>query len=141
MGVPKGKNSIRVPNPKTRSTQKNMQEPENFFRGSTPPLATRGSMDMNVSSFFRSSFYWFLLEGRVVRQLPPASSLVMPPEPRRPRRPRRPSSSSSSCSTATRDPQCSLPDLNLHPRPVFPAKWTLNHDQRPVFPAGPQPRP
>ena len=36
-------------------------------------------------------------------------------------------SSSSSCSTATRDPQCSLPDLNHdHPRPVFPA--------------GPQPR-
>ena len=31
-------------------------------------------------------------------------------------------SSSSSCSTATRDPQCSLPDLNHdHPRPVFPA--------------------
>ena len=37
-------------------------------------------------------------------------------------------SSSSSCSTATRDPQCSLSDLNHdHPRPVFPA--------------GPQPRP
>ena len=36
-------------------------------------------------------------------------------------------SSSSSCSTATRDPQCSLSDLNHdHPRPVFPA--------------GPQPR-
>ena len=39
-----------------------------------------------------------------------------PCRPRRPRRPRRP------CSTATRDPQCSLPDLNHdHPRPVFPA--------------------
>ena len=37
-------------------------------------------------------------------------------------------SSSSSCSTATRDPQCSLPDLNRE----YP---------RPVFPAGPQPRP
>ena len=37
-------------------------------------------------------------------------------------------SSSSSCSTATRDPQCSLSDLHHdHPRPVFPA--------------GPQPRP
>ena len=37
-------------------------------------------------------------------------------------------SSSSSCSTATRDPQCSLSDLNHdHPRPVCPA--------------GPQPRP
>ena len=37
-------------------------------------------------------------------------------------------SSLSSCSTATRDPQCSLSDLNHdHPRPVFPA--------------GPQPRP
>ena len=77
-------------------------------------------------------------------------------------------SSSSSCSTATRDPQCSLPDLNHdHPRPVFPAgpqprpstpsvpcrtsttaihaQWSLpdlNHGHpRPVFPAGPQPRP
>ena len=37
-------------------------------------------------------------------------------------------SSSSSCSTATRDPQCSLSDLNRE----YP---------RPVFPAGPQPRP
>ena len=79
----------------------------------------------------------------------------------RPRRPRRP------CSTATRDPQCSLPDLNHdHPRPVFPAgpqprpstpsvpcrtSTTTIHAQcslpdlnrdhpRPVFPAGPQPR-
>ena len=76
-------------------------------------------------------------------------------------------SSSSSCSTATRDPQCSLSDLNHdHPRPVFPAGPQprpstpsvpcrtstttihaqcslpdLNHDHpRPVFPAGPQPR-
>ena len=75
-------------------------------------------------------------------------------------------SSSSSCSTATRDPQCSLSDLNHdHPRPVFPAGPQprpstpsvpcrtstttipaqcslpdLNHDHpRPVFPAGPQP--
>ena len=79
-----------------------------------------------------------------------------------------PLSSSSSCSTATRDPQCSLSDLNHdHPRPVFPAGPQprpstpsvpcrtstttihaqcslpdLNHDHpRPVFPAGPQPRP
>ena len=45
-----------------------------------------------------------------------------PCRPRRPRRPRRP------CSTATCDTQCSLPDLNHdHPRPVFPA--------------GPRPRP
>ena len=77
-------------------------------------------------------------------------------------------SSSSSCSTATRDPQCSLSDLNHdHPRPVFPAgpqprpsppsvpcrtSTTTIHAQcslpdlnreypRPVFPAGPQPRP
>ena len=77
-------------------------------------------------------------------------------------------SSSSSCSTATRDPQCSLSDLDHdHPRPVFPAGPQprpstpsvpcrtstttihaqcslpdLNHDHpRPVFPAGPQPRP
>ena len=84
-----------------------------------------------------------------------------PCRPRRPRRPRRP------CSTATRDPQCSLSDLNHdHPRPVFPAGPQprpstpsvpcrtstttihaqcslpdLNHDHpRPVFPAGPQPR-
>ena len=48
-----------------------------------------------------------------------SSSSSSPPPPRPPRRP---------CSTATRDPQCSLPDLNHdHPRPVFPA--------------GPQPRP
>ena len=76
-------------------------------------------------------------------------------------------SSSSSCSTATRDPQCSLSDLNHdHPRPAFPAgpqprpstpsvpcrtSTTTIHAQcslpdlnreypRPVFPAGPQPR-
>ena len=50
-------------------------------------------------------------------------------------------SSSSSCSTATRDPQCSLSDLNHdHPRPVCPA----GPQPRPstsVCPAGPQPRP
>ena len=40
----------------------------------------------------------------------------------------KPEAKKSSCSTATRDPQCSLSDLNHdHPRPVFPA--------------GPQPRP
>ena len=92
---------------------------------------------------------------------PPASSCLLPP-PRPPCRPRRPRP------TATRDPQCSLPDLNHdHPRPVFPAGPQprpstpsvpcrtstasihaqcslpdLNHDHpRPVFPAGPQPRP
>ena len=50
-------------------------------------------------------------------------------------------SSSSSCSTATRDPQCSLPDLN-HDHRRQCALPDLNHDHpRPVFPAGPQPRP
>ena len=71
----------------------------------------------------------------ILCQLPPpasSSSSSSPPRPPRPpchpcrpcrpRRPRRPRP------TATRDPQCSLPDLNHdHPRPVFPA--------------GPQPRP
>ena len=51
----------------------------------------------------------------------------------------------SSCSTATRDPQCSLSDLNHdlnhdHPRPVFPA-GPQPRPSMPVFPAGPQPRP
>ena len=59
-------------------------------------------------------------------------SLSSPP-PRRPPRPPRP--------TATRDPQCSLPDLN-HDHPRQCALPDLNHDHpRPVFPAGPQPRP
>ena len=62
------------------------------------------------------------------RLLPPAASCrLLPRSPplRRPRRPRRPRSPRP---TAIRDPQCSLPDLNHdHPRPVFPA--------------GPQPRP
>ena len=50
-------------------------------------------------------------------------------------------SSSSSCSTATRDPQCSLSDLHHdHPRPVFPA-GPQPRPSTPVFPAGPQPRP
>ena len=97
---------------------------------------------------------------------PPASSCLLPPprppcRPCRPRRPRRPRP------TATRDPQCSLPDLNHdHPRPVFPAgpqprpatpsvpcrtSTTTSHAQCSlpdliceypcqVFPAGPQPR-
>ena len=57
-------------------------------------------------------------------------------------------------STTTIHAQCSLPDLNHdHPRPVFPAGpqprpstpsvpcRIFNHDHpRPVFPAGPQPR-
>ena len=51
-------------------------------------------------------------------------------------------SSSSSCSTATRDPQCSLSDLHHdHPRPVFPA----GPQPRPSTPSvpcrGPKPRP
>ena len=49
--------------------------------------------------------------------------------------------SSSSCSTATLDAQWSLPDLNHdhHRQCSLP---DLNHDHpRPVFPAGPQPRP
>ena len=49
--------------------------------------------------------------------------------------------SSRPCSTATRDPQCSLPDLN-HDQPRQCSLPDLNHDHpRPVFPAGPQPRP
>ena len=93
------------------------------------------------------------------RLLPPVSSSSSSP-PRPPRRPPRP--------TATRDPQCFLPDLNHdHPRPMFPAGpqprpstssvpcrtstatihakcslSDLNHDHpRPMVPAGPQPRP
>ena len=89
------------------------------------------------------------------RLLPPPRPPCRPCRPRRPRRPR---------PTATRDPQCSLPDLNHdHPRPVFPAgpqprpstpsvpcrtsttaihaQWSLpdlNHGHpRPVFPSGP----
>ena len=49
--------------------------------------------------------------------------------------------SSSSCSTTTIHAQCSLPDLNHdhHRQCSLP---DLNHDHpRPVFPAGPQPRP
>ena len=50
------------------------------------------------------------------------------------------SSSSSSCSTATLDAQWSLSDLNHdHPRPVFPA-GPQPRPSPPVFPAGPQPR-
>ena len=49
--------------------------------------------------------------------------------------------SSSSCSTATLDAQWSLSDLNHdHPRPVFPA-GPQPRPSPPVFPAGPQPRP
>ena len=48
--------------------------------------------------------------------------------------------SSSSCSTATLDAQWSLSDLNHdHPRPVFPA-GPQPRPSPPVFPAGPQPR-
>ena len=60
-------------------------------------------------------------------RLPSASCRLLPrpPPPRPPRPPRRPRRPRP---TAIRDPQCSLPDLNHdHPRPVFPA--------------GPQPRP
>ena len=46
-------------------------------------------------------------------------------------------SSSSSCSTATRDPQCSLSDLNHdHPRPVEVRQGTLGGDGRGWGPAG-----
>ena len=60
-----------------------------------------------------------------------SSSSSSPPRPPRPPRPPchpcRPCRPRRPCSTAIRDPQCSLPDLNHdHPRPVFPA--------------GPQPR-
>ena len=56
-----------------------------------------------------------------------------PPPPRRPPRPPRP--------TATLDAQWSLSDLNHdHPRPVFPA-GPQPRPSPPVFPAGPQPRP
>ena len=48
--------------------------------------------------------------------------------------------SSSSCSTATLDAQWSLSELNHdHPRPVFPA-GPQPRPSPPVFPAGPQPR-
>ena len=61
---------------------------------------------------------------------PSACRLLPRPPPPRPPRP-----------TATRDPQCSLSDLNHdHPCSVFPA----GPQPRPstsVFPAGPQPRP
>ena len=59
--------------------------------------------------------------------------LISSPPPRRPPRPPRP--------TATRDPQCSLSDLNHdHPCSVFPA-GPQPRPSPPVFPAGPQPRP
>ena len=121
---------------------------QSYKRYYSPP-ARWGLLDfMSVASSSSSSF----------------SSSSSPPPPRPPRRPRRPR---RPCSTATRDPQCSLPDLNHdHPRPVFPAGPQprpstpnvpcrtstttilaqcslpdLNHDHpRPVFPAGPQPR-
>ena len=117
----------------------------------------------------RVSFFYFFptCQVRVVRfyvscLLLLSSPLLLissPPPPRRPPRPPRP--------TATRDPQCSLSDLNHdHPCSVFPAGPQprvsmlsvpcrtstttipaqsslpdLNHDHpRPVFPAGPQPR-
>ena len=88
---------------------------------------------VRVVRFYVSCLLLLLLLLRLLLRFllpPPASSSSPPPprppchpcRPRRPRRPRRPGS------TATRDPQCSLPDLNHdHPRPVFPA--------------GPQPRP
>ena len=99
--------------------------------------------------------------------LPSASCRLLPRPPRPPRHPRPPRRPRRPRPTATRDPQCSLPDLNHdHPRPVFPAGPQprpstpsvpcrtstttipaqcslpdLNHDHPlPVFPAGPQPR-
>ena len=79
---------------------------------------------------------------------PPDSCLVLlllsssPPRPPRPPcHPCRPCCPRRPRPTATRDPQCSLPDLNHdHPRPVRSGRehlaWILA-----VFPAGPQPRP
>ena len=72
-----------------------------------------------------------------------------PPPPRRPPRTPcppaqlRPAIHSVLCrtSTTTIHAQCSLPDLNHdHPRPVFPA-GPQPRPSMPVFPAGPQPRP
>ena len=112
--------------------------------------------------FQRQDFFFPTCQVRVVRfyvsclLLLSSPLLISSPPPRRPPRP-----------TATRDPQCSLSDLNHdHPRPVCPAGPQprsstpsvpcrtstasiraqcslpdLNHDHpRPVFPAGPQPR-
>ena len=83
---------------------------------------------VRVVRFYVSCLLLLLLLLRLLRLLlprpppPPPRPPCHPCRPCRPRRPRRP------CSTAIRDPQCSLPDLNHdHPRPVFPA--------------GPQPRP
>ena len=117
---------------------------------------------VRVVRFYVSCLLLLLLLLRLLRLLLPRPPPPRPPcHPCRPCRPRRP------CSTAIRDPQCSLPDLNHdHPRPVFPAGPQprpstpsvpcrtstttipaqcslpdLNHDHpRPVFPAGPQPR-
>ena len=63
-------------------------------------------------------------------RLPPAACRLLPrpPRPRPPRLPRPPCRPRRPRPTSIRDPHCSLPDLNHdHPRPVFPA--------------GPQPRP
>ena len=78
-----------------------------------------------------------------------SSSSSSPPPPRRPPRTPcppaqlRPAIHSVLCrtSTTTIHAQCSLPDLNHdHPRPVFPA-GPQPRPSMPVFPAGPQPRP
>ena len=53
-----------------------------------------------------------------------------------------PSSVPCRTSTTTIHAQCSLPDLNHdHPRPVVPCRTSNREYPRPVFPAGPQPRP
>ena len=110
------------------------------------------------SSLKLKNFLFFpTCQVRVVRFYVSCLLLLSSPPPRRPPRP-----------TATRDPQCSLSDLNHddsrpvcpagpQPRPSTPSVPCrtstasirapcslpdLNHDHpRPVFPAGPQPRP
>ena len=142
---------------------------EEFRRETTTPMTPMPKRTFQCFCFFLNGFYLMFFptcQVRVVRfyvsclLLLSSPLLISSPPPRRPpRRPPRP--------TATRDPQCSLSDLNHdHPRPVCPAGPQprpstpsvpcrtstvsiraqcslpdLNHDHpRPVFPAGPQPR-
>ena len=113
----------------------------------------KSCLDISQSDFFPTC------QVRVVRfyvsclvSSPLLSSSSSPPAGPQPRS----STPSVRCRTSTTiiHAQCSLPDLNHdHPRPVFPAGPQprpsnaqcslpdLNHDHpRPVFPAGPQPR-
>ena len=95
------------------------------FHGSNlkPHLSNfcHSSTDWFKGNIYRKPWFFPTCQVRVVRFY--VSCLLLPrPPPRPPRPPRRP------CPTAISDLQCSLPDLNHdHPRPVFPA--------------GPQPRP